>query len=74
MENKQKSRAKKDGVVQAPFVQKEHRQKRVHVWLLKEKKFVVVLYAFHELLGKAKGCIVLYVGAKKIWAFIHIIM
>ena len=30
MENKQKSGAKKDGVVQAPFVQKEHRQKRVH--------------------------------------------
>ena len=37
------------------------------------KKFVVVAL-FHELLGKAKGCIVLYVGAKKIWAFIHIIM
>ena len=33
MENKQKSRAKKDGVVQAPFVQKEHHQKCVHVWL-----------------------------------------
>ena len=40
MENKQKSRAKKDGVVQAPFVQKEHRQKRVHVWLLKEKSLL----------------------------------
>ena len=42
MENKQKSGAKKkeDGVVQAPFVQKEYRQKRVHVWLLKEKSLL----------------------------------
>ena len=50
--------------------------KSVFMFGFERKKFVVVALValFHELLGKAKGCIVLYVGAKKIWAFIHIIM
>ena len=57
MENKQKSGAKKRWCCSSTICSKRASSEACSCLAFERKKFVVVLCAFHELLGKAKGCI-----------------